>query len=135
MQRIQWSPRIRMARIAQLYRLDALGLADEDLLNQVGYGLFQRCRSILMVTDGRQVDCPQCGKTIECAAQRWSRSNPVVCGECDFKASYGQWRDSWRKQELMGGNAVRIYRAFFEAYPKARMYAEKMLLIDQLIHA
>lgn len=28
-----------------------------------------------------------------------------------------------------------IYRAYYEAYPKARIYAEKLLLIDQLIHA
>ncbi len=135
MNRIRWAPRIKMAQIAQLYRLDAMGLADEDMLNQVGFGLFQRCRSILMVTDANQVDCPQCGATIACSAERWSREHPVLCAACGFKASYGQWRDSWRKQELVGGNAVRVYREFFQAYPKAKTYAEKMLLIDQLIHA
>ncbi len=135
MLRIQWSPRIKMTAIARLYRLDALGLQDEDLLNEVGYGLFLRCRSILMVTDAQQVDCPQCGALIECAAERWSREHPVICTGCGFKATYGQWRDSWRKQELMGGNAVPIYRGYFEAYPKAITYPEKLLLVDQLIHA
>lgn len=135
MLRIQWSPRIKMSPIARLYRLDALGLQDEDLLNEVGYGLFLRCRSILMVTVAKQVDCPQCGALIECAAQRWSRENPLLCGQCSFKATYGQWRDSWRKQELMGGNAVPIYRAYFAAYPTAKTYPEKLLLVDRLIHA
>jgi predicted RNA-binding Zn-ribbon protein involved in translation (DUF1610 family) len=135
MLRIQWSPRIKMAKLAQLYRRDAQGLEDEDLINEVGSGLFQRCRSILMVTDARQVDCPQCGGLIESTAERWSRENPVVCAACGFKASYGQWRDSWRNRELMGGSAVRIYRAYLEGYPKARTPAIKLLLIDQLIHA
>ncbi len=124
-----------MGPLARLYELDALGLEDEDLVDEVGYGLYQRCRSILMVTDARQVDCPQCGALIESRGERWSRLNPVVCEACGFKATYGQWRDSWRKQELMGGNAVAVYRAYFAAYPAARTYAEKLLLVDRLIHA
>jgi predicted RNA-binding Zn-ribbon protein involved in translation (DUF1610 family) len=132
---IQWAPRIKMAKIARLYHLDALGLIDEEIIDEVGYGLYQRCRSILMVTDAKEVDCPQCGGLIKCRAKRWSRENPVWCEACGFRATYGQWRDSWRKQELIGGNAVPFYRAYFEAFPKTRTPAEKLMLIDRLIHA
>jgi hypothetical protein len=35
----------------------------------------------------------------------------------------------------MGGSAVRIYRAYIAAFPKARTSAEKLVMIDQLVHA
>jgi hypothetical protein len=124
-----------MAMLARLYQQDAQGLADEILIDEVGLGLYLRCRSILMVTEAREVDCPSCGELIACAGERWSRERPVVCAKCGFSATYGQWRDSWRNQELAGGNAVRIYRAYMAAWLKARTAPKKLLLIDQLVHA
>jgi hypothetical protein len=133
--RITWAPRVNMARLARLYQLDGVGLEDEELAAEVGSALFQRVRSILMVTDARQLDCPQCGALIECPGERWSKALPPHCAQCGFQATYGQWRDSWRKQELVGGNALPVYRAFLAVYPQAKTYPARLLLIDQLIHA
>ncbi len=91
--RIQWAPKVRRGKILKLYQTDALGLQDEDLVAEVGYDLLARCRSILMVTDARQVDCPSCQAEINCPAARWSRETPPVCPVCGWHATYGQWRE------------------------------------------
>ena len=60
MEKILWSPKIRPEKLWALYQSDAPGALDEDLLTEMGYGLFARCQSILMIRDG-QVPCPRCG--------------------------------------------------------------------------
>jgi len=132
--RIQWAPKVKPSLILQLYRRDALGLLDAELVAEVGYALLARCRSILMVTDARRVDCPACGAEIACPGERWSRQQPVVCLACGWRASYGQWRDSWRHQDLIGGNAVPSFQAYARDFPLAKSDRERMLLIDRLIH-
>ncbi len=132
--RIQWAPKVRQAKIRRLYRIDAMGLVDDDLLAEVGFAIFQRCQSILMVTEGKRVHCPRCQQEIVCKGERWSRQHPIVCPSCDWRATYGQYRDSWRKRDLKGGNAVQFFAAYVENYPKASTSQERMLLIDRLIH-
>jgi hypothetical protein len=132
--RIQWAPKIRRSKLFRLYQQDALGLLDEELLADIGYSLLARCRSILMVTEACQVDCPACQTLITCHGLRWSRDTGIVCPSCGWKATYGQWRDSWRHSDLTGGNAMAFYRAYLEEFPKAKIAPERMLLIDHLIH-
>lgn len=45
--RIQWAPKLRRARIYQIYKNDAQGSVDEELIGAVGFDLYRRCRSIL----------------------------------------------------------------------------------------
>ena len=49
-ERITWAPKVRQAKIWQLYQNDALGAVDEALVEDVGYRLLQRCRSIQLAT-------------------------------------------------------------------------------------
>jgi hypothetical protein len=46
-QDIRWSPRPRKDKLRRLYEQDALGIADEELLEEVGWCLHMRCRDIL----------------------------------------------------------------------------------------
>jgi len=132
--KIQWAPKIRRSKLLRMYQQDALGILDEELVAVVGYGLLDRCRSIVMVTEARQVDCPACQALITCQGPRWSRDEGILCPVCGWKATYGQWRDSWRHTDLTGGNAMKFFRAYLEEYPKAQSTAERVLLIDHLIH-
>ena len=50
MEKIAWSPKIRQSKIRQLYQNDALGTVDEVLVEDIGLGLLDRCRSIWLVT-------------------------------------------------------------------------------------
>jgi hypothetical protein len=133
--RIRWAAKVRPEKIWRLYQQDARGLVDEELIEEIGWALYQRCQSILWVTDRSCVSCPRCHHVIVCPGERWSRRCPIHCPECSRQATYGQWRDSWRHQDLWGGNAMPAFRAFVAAWERATAPRERMLLIDRLIHA
>jgi len=38
---VQWAPRVNPSTIRRLYEIDARGIADEDLIDEVGYALFR----------------------------------------------------------------------------------------------
>ncbi len=133
--RIRWAPKVRQEEIWRLYQTDARGLVDEELIDAVGWALYSRCQSIVWVTDRNRVACPSCHHVIVCFGERWSRQQPVVCSECPWKATYGQWRDSWRHRDLWGGNAMPAFRAFVAAWERCPVPRDRMLLIDRLIHA
>ncbi len=59
-ERITWAPKVRQAMIWQLYQNDARGTVDEALVEDAGYRLLQRCRSIQLATN-RSLECPRCG--------------------------------------------------------------------------
>jgi hypothetical protein len=132
---ITWAPKVKQSKLLRLYQTDAQGLVDEDQINEVGTALYWRCESIIMVTEANRVNCPHCDDVIRCPGERWSRACPVVCTACGWKATYGQWRDSWRHRDLHGGNAMYAYKRFVENYPEAKSAQERMLHIDQLINA
>lgn len=134
MSRLRWASKVSQRKIWQLYQTDARGLIDEELINDVGFALYDRCQSIIMVTQARQVICPQCAQTIHCPGKRWSRALPPICSSCDWQFSYGQWRHSWRHQDLQGGNAMDAFRAFVASFPAAKTPRWRMFLIDRLIH-
>ncbi len=133
--KIQWAPKVRPEVIWQLYQREAQGLLDDELVDEVAWALYQRCESILMVTERRRVPCPGCLTIIVCPNERWSRRLPIVCPSCGWAATYGQYRDSWRHQDLHGGNAVYAFQAYVEQYAHAASPQARMLLIDGLIHA
>jgi hypothetical protein len=133
-ERIQWAPKVSQAKIWALYQSNARGLSDETSIDDVGFTLLQRCQSIIMVTERRCVVCPRCERTVCCSVERWSREQAILCPDCGWSASYGQYRDSWRHQDLQGGNAMYAFRAFAEGYERA-LPRERMLLIDRLINA
>ena len=133
--RIRWAPKVPRVKIRLLYQQATRGVVDDALVDDVGLGLYLRCRSIIMVTEARCVPCPRCGTEIVCAGPRWSRGNPIVCPACSWRATYGQWRDSWRHRDLYGGNAMAAFRAFVAEYPAAASQRERLMLIDRLISA
>jgi len=47
---------------------------------------------------------------------------------------FGEFNDSYKGQTLHGYGALPELKEFYEKYPAARTYAEKMRLIDFLIH-
>ena len=86
-EQINWAPKIRQAKIWQLYQNDARGTVDEDLVGDVGYRLLQRCRSIQLATN-RSLECPRCGAVFnplranlgDCFRAHKRALNPAVAG-------------------------------------------------------
>lgn len=137
-EKITWAPKIRQAKIWQLYQNDALGAVDEALLEDVGYRLLQRCRSIHLATN-RGLECPRCGNAFILPESEPWRILPGlhICPTpgCGWETTASEWHDSWRHRDLLGAAALPAIETYLRDYPRAATAQERMLCIDQLIHA
>jgi ribosomal protein L37AE/L43A len=132
--RPRYAPKLPVALIARLYRSDALGLRDDQLVEDVGWRLHARCRDVLMVSDSR-VRCPECRTELEVPWLVEPPEHVAACPSCGWSITAAAYHASWRHQDLRGGNAREAFAAFVERFPKAATYQERMLLIDRLVHA
>ena len=62
---IEWAPRVSLYKIGQFYLKEAQGICDEELIDDVGYGLYFRCENILEFTEAVRISvrCKRCSKT------------------------------------------------------------------------
>ena len=130
---IRWARRVRQDKIRRLYLLDAKGIVDEQLIDEVGYAMYARCESIRVATEahsGRPA-CPRCRSVME---QRWRKDEALIC-ECGWQATWGEYLKSYQGKQLHGGGAFPAFQEFLERWPKARAHRDKLLLIDRLLHA
>jgi predicted RNA-binding Zn-ribbon protein involved in translation (DUF1610 family) len=132
----RWAPKISQVKVRRLYELDSQGIIDVDLINEVGWALWERCDSILTVTTAHHghVPCPACGAVIE-RQNPWTTDETVECPKCDWHIPWTMYHRSYRGKQLFGANAVEIFEAYHKTFPLAQKANERMLLIDQLIHA
>jgi hypothetical protein len=138
MEKISWFPKVRQSKIRQLYQNDARGAVDETLVEEVGLILFQRCRSIWLVTQ-REVECPRCGAVFSlCEGDSWKTLPGVqICPTpgCGWETTAEEWHESWRHRELLGTAAMPAVETYLHDYPRAQTTQEQMVCIDQLIHS
>jgi hypothetical protein len=138
MEKISWSPKIRQSKIRQLYQNDALGAVDEVLVEDVGLGMLDRCRSIWLVTR-REVECLRCGATFSlCEPGSWKTLPGAQCCPtpgCGWETSAEEWHESWKHRELLGTAALDAVETYLHDYPRAKKTEERMVCIDQLIHS
>lgn len=80
--RIRWAARVPKRKIRQLYKTDAKGIVDEELIDEVGYAFLARCEDILMVTGAAagRVRCPGCGEII--LRRTHTRDEVLRCCKC-----------------------------------------------------
>ncbi len=136
---LSWSPRVRPEVIRRLYESDARGMLDEDLLEEVGFGLYSRCADILEVSQAvrGQVKCRQCGEIIQRQAMGRPAEKPEIltCAQCSWEIGWEDYLRSYKGQRLFAGLADAVFESFLEQWEKARSPGEKMIAVDNLIHA
>lgn len=136
---IRWARRVRPEVIRRLYTLDAKGIVDEELIDEVGYGLYARCQSIRQATRAHagKAMCPRCRNDVVRSSddwRRWTKEEPLVCA-CGWSTTWGAYHKSYQGKQLHGGQAYPMFRGFIDRWPEARTPRDKMLAIDALIHA
>ncbi len=129
--RIRWAARLAPAQLAKLYEQDARGIHDEELCDAVGATLLARCETFERVRRS-EVACPACGTVFAVARAGTSACPGRACAWHTDHASYWQ---SIQNHYAFTGRAIEAFAAFHARYPLARSYGEKLVLIDQLIHA
>lgn len=139
---IVWGMRVPKWKLRRLYQSDAQGLLDEELLDDVGYTLLERCKDILKVESAQngRVHCARCerrGQTTLIDRPQISgdpRDALLVCPVCGWQINWGEYHLSYKRKQLNPGGAVAAFTAFVEAFLRARTPQTKMTAIDRLIH-
>ena len=130
---LRWAPRVPMEWLQRLYEADAAGIVDDELIEKVGFRLYERCRDCIVVHDaslGRRFVCPQCHSELDVSGDGTERQ--VSCSSCSRTTDFQTFHASWRHKELAGPRA--LHEEFIASWDRARNAREKMHAIDRVIH-
>lgn len=130
---VSWAGRIPRHKIQRLYELDAQGIIDEELIDDVAYGCYARCLSILQVTRAYAgvVVCPRCGTEIK---HQWQRQEPLMCVNCGWQMLLAAYANTFLGKHLHGGSAMDVWTHYVDRFPAASTPRDKTMLVDWLIH-
>ncbi len=139
---IEWSPRVSLAKIRELYVNEARGTCDDDLIEEVGFGLLARCQSIMEYTEAcvtGRVRCKRCEKQGQASIIQRNMSKPSALMRCPVCGWQVRWRVYKAESEnvdgqLTAGHAGAAFKRYMEIYPNCQTREEKILAIDRLIH-
>ena len=129
-----WAPRLRQSLIRRLYETDALGIYDDELLDEAGWGLKARCESFIAAVEASRgrVKCPACGQIV---LHHSGKDEILHCAACGWELPWQTYFKTFQHKQLSGAEAVlALFQEFVDQFPAARSGQEKMLLIDRLIH-
>ena len=124
-QRPVWSPRVSKSRIARLYERCGQGIFDEELIDDVGFSLYARCKSILSAT---QRLCPSCETALH------HMPEALECPGCGWECPRDAYRKSIKYKHLFAGGMKPFLEEFIQEFPAASSHQQRMILIDTLIH-
>jgi hypothetical protein len=139
---IEWSPRVSLAKIRALYVNEANGSIDDDLIEEVGFGLLARCQSIFEFTEALEngnVRCKRCAKRGQTTILHRNMNKPSALLHCPVCGWQVRWRVYKAESEnadgqLTAGHAGAAFARYVAVYPQCRTREEKILAIDRLIH-
>jgi len=126
----RWSPKLSRNKLKTLYVSDAKGIQDEALLDDVGYTLFARClqgRDERVIVESCKLKCHHCQAILE-------GSRTLITCPCGYQYLVRDYLRAFHKENMPSGAATPIFNAFLVAWPRAKGYAEKMRLVDGLVH-
>ena len=86
----EWAPRVPKALIYELYNNDALGMQDEELIDDVGWRLRARCLSFIHAVQAANgsVTCPACENSIP---HRHQPEEILRCDKCGWELPWMEY--------------------------------------------
>ncbi|MDR0324895.1 MAG: hypothetical protein LBI19_02210 [Oscillospiraceae bacterium] len=130
--RFKWASKVSRSKLIRLYQSEAQGLLDENLLDDVGYSFYTRCKQAKearKAMEKGQIVCHTCDKALMPADD-----TAVAFCPCGYSYTYREYRRSCNAANMPGGRADPVFRSFAEKWPGCKSSTEKMLLIDWLVH-
>ena len=129
--------------LMKLYQSEAKGLINEDLLDEVGYTFYTRCTQAKqareLMEQGKML-CLHCGAVLSDDIVKiggytpFSKSNLPVSCDCGYSYTYREYRRCCNAANMPGGRATPIFEHFAQKWPSCKDTAQKMMLIDWLVH-
>jgi hypothetical protein len=144
----RWASRVDPLKVRQLYQSDAQGRLDEDLLPDVGYGIYARRQALLEVSAAwrGRVKCWHCGNIIlrqegqrvEYAGHGPTRiggkAEVLTCDRRGWQTTSADYCKSTSRQGLNATSIEDVLEAFVERWPSTRRPHARLILIDSLVH-
>ena len=142
----KWCKKIARNDILRLYKSEAKGMIDEELLDEVGFAFYTRCKQ---AHDARacmekgKIQCHHCGAVLiagrvsptgSVLAKKASDNSTAIKCECGYSYTYREYRRSYMAVNMPGNRAAPIFEHFEVQWPNCKDTTQKMLLIDWLIH-
>lgn len=140
---VRWAPRVPLHKIRRLYETDALGIVDDEQIDDVGYALLARCTSVIDATAAHHTGHVRCPRS-ECRSTIRRRGRPdrpedraevLRCAACGWATSERAYDLTYRGRQLLGANALPAFEFYVRDFERATRPQHKMLAIDRLIHA
>ena len=126
-----WASQAKREEISKLYSSDAMGIQDDSLVNEVAFAMLTRAESIMAVSKLHAeniLNCPSCA----CAIQGDGSCFKCKCG---WEISRSELHKTYKRKQLVGGAALPFIEKAIKSFPINGNYSDKMLWIDNLIHA
>lgn len=127
----KWAPRLSKNDIYRLYKSDAAGLLDQELVEKVGIGFYSRCGTIRQVTERL---CPNCSGVIQGAFDSDNPERAISCQKCQWISKWQDYHRSYKTDRIHGGRAYKYFLDYIKEYPLCENARDKMLAIDRLMH-
>lgn len=130
----QWAPRVKKEKIRRLYELDARGIKDDELIDEVGWSLLARCEAFLLACQARKgtLPCPHCGQTV---THDRKKDTVMHCEACGWERTWGDYFHSIQHKQLSGAEPVlNLFADFIHTFPNAKTPQQKMFAIDRVLH-
>lgn len=125
----KWCKKVSRNDLLKLYKSDAMGMLDEELLEDIGLTLYDRCktsREIYDLMEIGKIKCMECGEIL---------SGPgVLSCKCGRVYTYHAYRKSYREDNMPRGAASAVFDRFVTDWERAGSPQEKMRQIDNLVH-
>ncbi len=121
------------AKLRRLYELDALGIVDEALIDEVAFGIRARCESILAATEASRgrLHCPSCEASFQAEV---GPAKVLRCERCGWATSWERYSSTYRHHQMMAGAGEPVFREYLERFPRADTPRKRMLLVDWMVH-
>lgn len=128
--KFSWAEPVSQRDIINLYKSDSLGILDEGLVDEVGYGFYARCiqakeeRDLIKMN---KIKCHHCKQIL-------SSENEVFICKCGYIYTFNEYCKSFKENKMPCGNAISIFDDFIIKWGCAKNEIRKMQVIDWLIH-
>lgn len=128
-----WASRVTQQEIRRFYETDAKGIYDEELINDVGFGLLARCSSFIDAVEAvrGRARCLKCSTIIEHSC----RKDEVLRCKCGWELPWIDYFKTIQHKQLSGAEPVlEQFQSFVQEFKIAHTAKEKTILIDRLLH-
>jgi hypothetical protein len=109
-----------------------MNIQDDELINEVGYGLYARAKDLAEINrthDSGIIYCKLCDNEI------YKSANDIYKCTCGWSVSQTEYHISYKGKQFISISAAQFAVEFMRKWELAKdSYADKMMAIDYLIH-